>query len=230
MIKYNRIELAIIIITVLFCATFVFAGEKQLTFEWTQEATNLPTLDHWTLYKSTDLNAAWPWEEVGQVPYDGTPGSVYTAPFTITVPDGEETNLFFKMTATDNLGQPSGPSEMQEGAPTLIDFLPPDATVLEGAYDSANLAVSLSWSASADAAKWEVYKKEASNPFIRVAEVTEPSYIYDASADVGKTLTFAVVTFDAAGNYSPNSNTVAFPILPVVPSSPFGLKVTISTE
>ena len=218
-----------IILILLFGVCLAFAGEKQLLIEWQQDSANLPTLKGWYLYKSEDLNAAWPWEQVGElIPYDGNPGSVYTAPFTITIPDGEETALFFKMVAEDTSGQRSGPSEMQAGAPTIIDFKPPDAPVLEASLN--NYIISLTWSTADDVSRWEVYKKEGTGPFVKIADADEPAYTYDASADVGKVLTFAVVAFDQAENYSPNSNEESFDILPTPPASPFGLRVTVVEE
>lgn len=224
----------IALLVVLLSFGVAIAGEKTLTFEWEQAPENLPTLQGWKLFQSEDLNAAWPWSQVGDlIPYDGNPGSVYTSPFIITVPDGEETSLYFKMIAIDNQGQESIPSEMQSGAPTVIDFKPPTAPVLAMTYTAESLSANLTWTQAAadtDVVKWEIYKKEGDNPFVKIADVEEPAYVYDGSGDLGKTLIFAVVAFDDADNYSTNSNEVSVTIMPVPPFAPFGLKVTVSTQ
>lgn len=223
----------IVLFTLLLSAGLGFGGDKTLTFQWEQDDSNLLTLDHWTLYQTSDPISSWPWTKVGDIPYDGNPGAVYTAPFTITAPDGQETSYWFKLTAVDNQNQESDPSEAAIPAPTVIDFKAPLSPALSGVYDASTMTVNLSWVQDAsdlDVVKWEVYKRESGGTFLKVGESTNPAYAYNASGDNGKTLTFTTVAFDDDGNYSPNSLEVAFTILPVVPSTPFGLKVTVITQ
>lgn len=162
-----NILLAVIIIFLLFGAWVTYAGEKQLTFEWQQLAEDLPDLAKWELFMSLDEALPFDqWASQGEIVYDGNPASWYDATFSITVPDGAETATWFKMTAIDKEGLSSEPSELQEGAPTIIDFKPPAAVAdLASSYNAQTKTVSLTWStdpADTDIAKQEVFKASIS--------------------------------------------------------------------
>jgi hypothetical protein len=227
----KRILIFVSVLTL--AAGLALAGERQLTFEWQQNAEDLPDLAKWQLFMSLDPALPFDqWALQGDIVYDGTPASWYDATFSITVPDGAETSTWFKMTAVDTEGLSSDPSEMQEGAPTVIDFKPPAAVAdLAGTYDNQAKAVTLTWStdpADTDIATQKVYKaSSAGGPYTEIGSGSSP-YVYQLQpADSGKWIYFVVVLTDNDGNFSPNSNEVAIKLAMGVP---FGLKVTVISE
>jgi hypothetical protein len=207
------------------------AADKQLTFAWEQTADDLAVLDHWTLYKSEDGAAAWPWVKVGDVPYTGTPEDEYTAPFTITVPNNAETSLFFKMIAVDTEGLESDPSEAAIPAPIVIDFLAPKAPVALASYSSQTKTVTITWTQDAgdtDVVAHRVHKSAASGgPWEDLGNQTTPFAYQVQPSDSGKWMYFVVVAHDDDGNFSPSSNELA---VKLVMGVPFNLKVTVSSE
>jgi hypothetical protein len=207
------------------------AGNKQLTFAWEQTADDLAVLDHWTLYKSEDEAAIWPWIKVGDVPYTGTPEDEYTAPFTITVPDNAETSLFFKMIAVDTEGLESDPSEAAIPAPIVIDFLPPKAPQALASYSSQTKTVTITWTqdvADSDVIAHRVHKSDVSGgPWEDLGNQTTPFAYQVQPSDSGKWMYFVVVAHDDDGNFSPSSNELA---VKLVMGVPFNLKVTVSSE
>lgn len=209
------------------------AADKAATFEWQQEATDLPDLDHWELYMSLDPNLPFDqWSKQGDIPYAGTPADWYDATFTITLPDGAETPAWFKMIAVDKAGNPSDPSDFQEGAPTVFDFKAPAAVAdLAATYDAQSKTVSLTWStdpADTDIAKQEVFKAQAAGgPYTSIG-TGSGSFAYQIQpADSGKWIYFVVVLTDNDGNFSANSNEVA---VKLVMGVPFGLRVTVQSQ
>ena len=236
--RFDRLEWIIIIAAVFFMAFLVAcpdgaqAGDRQLTILYEQAEDDLPDLDHWELFKSLDSAQAWPWEKVGDIPYDGNPNSEYNADFTITVPDGAETSLWFKMTAVDKAGNSSAASEEATPAPIVIDFKPPAAvTDLAGDYDNQPKTVTLTWStdpADTDIATQTVfYSSTAGGPYTEAGSGTSP-YIYQVpQGGSGKWIYFVVVLTDNDGNYSANSNEAAVRLSMGVP---FNLKVTVTAQ
>ena len=129
---------AIIFLVGLFVVPQSQAATKQVTFEWQQNAEDLAELDHWELFMSLDPNLPFDqWTKQGDIPYTGTPADWYDATFTITLPDGAETQTWFKMVAVSKAALASDPSEPQENAPTVFDFKAPAAsTDLAAAFNS----------------------------------------------------------------------------------------------
>jgi len=221
----------ILAISLLISISVAFAGDKELTFAWEQTADDLDVLDHWTLYKSEDPAAAWPWTKVGDVPYAGTELPEYQAPFTITVPDNAETSLWFKMIAVDTGGLESDPSVAAIPAPVVIDFLPPKPPVASGSYDAQTKTVTITWTQDAgdtDIAAHRVYKSATSGgPFEDLGNQTTPFAYQVQPSDSGKWMYFVVVAHDDDGNFSPSSNEV---VVKLTMGVPFNLKVSVSSE
>jgi hypothetical protein len=222
-----------LILTILFLSFgMATAGDKLLTFEWQQTAEDLPELDHWELYMALDDALPFDqWAKQGDIPYTGTPADWYDAGFTITVPDGAETATWFKMTAVDKEGLSSDPSEMQEGAPTILDFKPPAAVAdLAGVFDNQAKTVTLTWStdpADTDIAKQEVFSASASGgPYASIGIGASPFVYQLAPSDSGKWIYFVVVLTDNENNFSANSNEAAVKLSMGIP---FGLRVTVTT-
>lgn len=232
----SKIFLGSLILLFTLFTSVSFGAEKVLTFEWEQEASDLPEnggdLDHWELFSTADSALPFDqWTKEGDVPYAGQTGLPYNADFTITAPDGQVTNFWFKMTAVDAAGNSSEPSDFQEGAPTPIDFKPPPAPVLSADYNNQTKTVTLTWTQDdpdGDVASWKVYKSStAGGPYAEVGDGTSPySYVVQPS-DSGKWLYFVVVAFDNEGNFSPNSNEVAVKLAMGVP---FNLRVTVQAQ
>ena len=228
----TKIFLGIIIL--LFTFSYAYSAERQLTFEWEQESTDLPEnggdLDHWELFSTTDDALPFDqWKKEGDVPYTGPPP--FDANFQIMAPDGQETNFYFKMTAVDTAGNASDPSDFQEGAPTLIDFKPPPAPVASGDYNNQTKTVTLTWTQAdpdGDVTSWHVFESTtAGGPYTDLGEGTSP---YDRTLPPdasGKWRYYVVVAFDNDGNFSPNSNEVAVKLTMGVP---FNLRVTVSSQ
>ena len=211
-----------------------YAGEKQLTIEWEQDSTDLPensgNLDHWVLYSSQDPNLAFDqWVNEGMINYDPQVG--LTHDFVITVPDGVETSYWFKMTAVSDSGIVSDPSDVQEGAPTVIDFKAPVAPVLSANYNNQTKTVTLTWTldeGDTDIASVKVYKSSiAGGPYEDIGNQTSPYDYQIQASDSGKWLYFVVVAFDNNNNYSQNSNEAAVKLAMGVP---FNLRVTVISQ
>jgi hypothetical protein len=223
----------LIVIMICLVATIAPAAEKQLTIEWQQAEDDLPDLARWELFMSLDPDLPFDqWALQGPVPYDGNPASWYDATFTITVPDGAETATWFKMTAIDTGGLTSAPSELQEGAPTVIDFKPPAAVVdLAAVYDNQPKTVTLTWSTDpddTDIATQEVFKATAAGgPYTSIGQGSSPFVYQLQPSDSGKWIYFVVVLTDNDGNFSPNSNEAAVKLSMGIP---FGLKVTVLAQ
>jgi len=229
----HRLKTIFVIFLIVMLAGFAQAGEKQLTFEWQQEADDLPDLAKWELFMSLDPDIPFDqWALQGDIVYDGNPASWYDATFTITVPDGQETPTYFKMTAIDHAGNDSDPSDLQEGAPTVIDFKPPAAVAdLAGVYANQAKTVTLTWStdpADTDIAKQEVFKASAAGgPYASIGTGSSPFVYQLAPSDSGKWIYFVVVLTDNDGNFSANSNEAAVKLSMGVP---FGLRVTVQAQ
>ena len=229
--------LAIFFAVLLLFTANVFAAEKNVEFEWEQASEDLPenggTLTGWELFSSTD--PALPldqWKSEGTIDYTSEE-TTYTGAFDITVPDGVETNMWFRMKALGSDGKHSDLSDPAVPAPLLIDFKPPAAPVATVAFDRATSSVTITWTqdaADTDLAAHRVFKAEASGgPYADLGVQTSP-YVYDASGDVGKSLFFVVVAYDDDNNFSPNSNEVAVQVLPQGLFTPMNLKVKIVTQ
>jgi len=226
------------LVLILFFVSFgiAVAGEKQLTFEWEQSSDDLPEnggdLDHWELFSTTDNGLPFEqWTKEGDVQYNGQ-GSPATSDFTITAPDGQVTNFWFKMTAVDDAGNPSDPSDYQEGHPTSIDFKPPPAPVLaQPTYNNQTKTITLTWTQDdpdGDVANWRVfYSATSGGPYTDLGEGTSPFDHVVPSDHSGKWAYYVVVAFDNSGNFSPNSNEMGKKLSMGVP---FNLKVTVSSD
>jgi hypothetical protein len=231
--NHKWIILLLTIIAFLCFGSWADAGEKQLTFEWQQNAEDLPDLAKWELFMSLDDALPFDqWAKQGEIPYTGTPADWYDAGFTITVPDGQETATYFKMTAIDTEGLSSLPSEMQEGAPTIIDFKPPAAVAdLAAVFDNQAKAVTLTWTtdpADTDIASQELFTAAAAGgPYTSIGQGSSPFVYQLAPSDSGKWIYFVVVLADNDGNFSANSNEAAVKLSMGIP---FGLRVTITTQ
>jgi len=228
--RYSRWEWLIILLTVFFCATVALAADKNLFIAWEQDEVDLPSVDYWKLFSSTDeLLPFDQWKDEGNIPY--VVGMPLISPIVINAPDGQETNFWFKMTVVDKDGLSSDPSVMQENAPTLIDFKPPVPAVLAGNYDNKTKTVTLTWPinpSDTDINSQKVYKATCSGcPYTEIGEAASPySYIVQPS-DSGKWLYFVVVLIDDDGNFSQNSNEVAVKLSMGVP---FNVRVTVSAQ
>jgi hypothetical protein len=100
------------------------AGTKTLTFGWQQNATDLPQMQDWKLYKADA--AGGPYTLFATIPYNGTPAQEYTSTNPLTSPDGQEKTYYFVVRATDKQGNSSGYSNE---VAALIDFLSPSVPV-----------------------------------------------------------------------------------------------------
>jgi hypothetical protein len=216
----------------------VQAADKTLTFEWEQLAEDLPenggSLTHWILYSSPDGNLPLDqWNAEGQVDYTSQ-SATYTGDFTITVPDGVETEMWFRMKAYGTTTEGAVESDFSEPAipaPITIDFKPPAAPVATAAYNNQTKIVTLSWTqdpADTDVTVHRVYKSAtAGGPYEDLGNQTSPFAYTVAPADSGKWLYFVVVAHDDDGNFSPNSNEVA---VKLVMGVPFNLRVNVSAQ
>jgi len=210
-----------------------YGGDKQLTVFWEQAEDDLPDIDHWQLYSSTDSELEFAfWKDEGSIAYTG-PGMPLTTSIVITAPDGQETSLWFRMQAVDKNENRSLPSEVQENAPTVIDFKPPVPAVLTGSYDNKTKIVTLSWAtdpADTDIVNQKLYKSNVPDgPYTVVdAESMQSPYDYVVQpSDSGKWIYFVIVLTDDDGNFSANSNEVAVKLSMGVP---FNVRVTVSTQ
>lgn len=218
----------------------VHAAEKQLTLAWDQSEDDLPdkggNLAKWTLYSTTDNSLPFDqWKKEGDVVYSapGTPGTgvqTFQGDFQIIAPDNAETPFWFKMTASDTDGNESAPSELQTGAPTVIDFKAPVPPFGTGSYDSQNKAVTITWAqdpADTDITAHRVYKSLTSGgPYEDLGQQTSPFVYTVTAADSGKWLYFVVEAYDDDGNKSTYSNEISIKLTMGVP---FNLKVTVIT-
>jgi len=220
-------------IFMVFVLTPSYAADKNLTIEWEQAADDLPTIDHWQLFSSTSVELSFEqWKDEGAIPY--VPEMPLTVPIIITAPDGQETSFWFKMTAVDADGNSSVPSEIQENAPTVIDFKAPMPAVLSASYNNQTKTVTLNWTVSpddTDIAIQKLYKSStAGGPYAEIAgdgAVQSPyDYIVQPS-DSGKWMYFVVVLTDNDGNFSENSNEVAVKLSMGVP---FNVRVTVFSQ
>jgi len=218
------------IICMAFALTAVYAADKNLTIAWEQDEVDLPSVDYWKLFSSTDGQLPFDqWKDEGNIPY--VLNMPLTAPIIITAPDGQETSFWFKMTAVDKDGLSSAPSEVQENAPTVIDFKAPVPAVLAGSYNNQTKTVTLTWvidPSDTDVVIQKVYKSSVSGgPYTEiVAGVSPYDYTVQAS-DSGKWLYFVVVLTDNDGNFSQNSNELAVKLSMGVP---FNVRVTVSAQ
>lgn len=113
------------------CAGKTFAGEKQLDFTWHKEVLEAD-LDKFVIeYSVTGGEEATDWQPFFEIVY--TPGVTdYISEQTFTSPDGQEVQYWFRINATDVVGNPSGWCYGDlEGNPctTTIDFEPPGETI-----------------------------------------------------------------------------------------------------
>ena len=220
------------IICMAFALTAVYAADKNLTIAWEQEEVDLPSVDYWKLFSSTDGSLAFDqWKDEGNIPYTGE-GMPLTADIVITAPDGQETPFWFKMTAVSKEGLPSDPSEVQENAPTIIDFKAPVPAVLSSSYDNKTKTVTLTWTTDAadtDIVSQKLYKSSTSGgPYTEVVGAIQSPYDYMVQpSDSGKWLYFVVVLTDDDGNFSANSNEEAVKLSMGVP---FNVRVTVSAQ
>ena len=217
-------------IFMVFVLTPSYAADKNLTIEWEQDAADLSTVDHWQLFSTTDSELPFAqWKDEGPIPY--VPDMPLTAPIVITAPDGQETTFWFKMTAVDADGLSSSPSEVQENAPTLIDFKAPMPAVLTGDYNNQTKTVTLTWvndAGDTDIVTQKVYKASvAGGPYTEVTSAVSPYAYVVQPSDSGKWLYFVVVLTDDDGNFSENSNELAIKLSMGVP---FNVKVTVSSQ
>ena len=232
--KLNLITLLFFLFSSVFGGYLIsFAGDKQMTIAWEQEEADLPSVDYWKLFSSTDGSLAFDqWKDEGNIPY--VPDMPLTAPIIITAPDGQETSFWFKMTAVSSDGMSSSPSEVQENAPTVIDFKAPMPAVLSASYNNQTKTVTLTWMISpddTDVAIQKLYRSStAGGPYVVIGTDAEMQSPYDyvvQPSDSGKWLYFVVVLTDSNGNFSDNSNEVAVKLSMGVP---FNIRVTVSSQ
>jgi len=228
----KQIKVAILFFTIfmVFVLTPSYAADKNLTIEWEQDAADLPTIDHWQLWSATDSALPFAqWKDEGSIPY--VLNMPLTAPIVITAPDGQETNFWFKMTAVDADGLASDPSEVQENAPTLIDFKAPIPAVLSASYNNQTKTVTLTWvndPADTDIVDQKLFKASVSGgPYTEVGAGQSPYEYIVQPSDSGKWLYFVAVLMDDDGNFSANSNEVAVKLSMGVP---FNVRVTVSSQ
>ena len=233
--KFERVMRKMsIVLTMLAMVGFLFgpvlAGEKSVTVFWEQAEEDLPVLDHWELFSSTDSGIPFvEWKKEGDITY--TVGMPLTTDIVLTVPDGQETSLWFKMIAVAQNGTPSDPSELQENAPTVIDFKAPVPAVLSSSYNNQTKTVTLTWTvdpADTDIVSQKIFKSSvAGGPYIDIGEATSPYAYVVQPSDSGKWMYFVAVLTDNDGNFSQNSNEVAVKLSMGVP---FNVRVTVSSQ
>jgi hypothetical protein len=93
-----------------------FAGTKTLTFQW--DSNTEEDIVGYRIYKGSAVGG--PYSKIGDIPH--VPGTTQTSPANIVVPDGEDTTLYFVVTAYDLSGNESGYSNEVSAK---IDFKPP---------------------------------------------------------------------------------------------------------
>jgi len=117
-------KLFLLVLAFILLTSLSFGGTKTLNFEWQQD---LPTpvndLAGWKLYQGTTTGG--PWTLIETIPYV-SPMTEYTASKSITVPDGQTTNLYFTLTAFDTSGNESGRSNEVAAS---VDFQSPTIPV-----------------------------------------------------------------------------------------------------
>ena len=113
------------ILLILFLAAPVWAAEKSITFGWTQEIS--ADFAGWKLYSATAPGVAVnPTNLVATIDYTGTVEPEYTSAETVLSPDGQEVLHYFVLTAFDQDGNESGPSNEVS---KMIDFLAPGVPI-----------------------------------------------------------------------------------------------------
>lgn len=229
-------RVVLLLLSIVLCFSIAYGAEKEMTVAWEQEASDLPEnggdLAKWNLYRSEDPALVWgSWILIGEILYNG---GELTHTFTVTVPDGEETSLWFKMTAVDSAGNESAPSDVQEGAPTVIDFKPPVPAVLSASYESSTKMVTLTWTTDpgdTDIQYQKIYKSSTpGGPYTDISPgvtLTSPHAYQVQPSDSGKYLYFVAILVDYSGNTSQNSNEVAVKLAMGVP---FNIRVTVNSQ
>jgi hypothetical protein len=233
--------LSFILFVVFVFSAASFAGSKVLTFQWEMAPEDLPTLQDFRLWSTqSEVNPVWPndYTMVTTVTYDPDATQPYQSDVTITIPDGQEVDLWFVMEARDVEGVSSGPSiaaipagETEPG-PVRIDFKPPAiVTNVSGDYNNQTKIITLSWTAPADTdlAQYRVYKaSQAGGPYTEVGVASTATYDYTVpSAERGQFVYFVVKAEDTEENLSENSEEVAVKASMGVP---FSLTVTVTTN
>jgi len=224
----------LVVMMVLMMAFAVHAGNKTLTFQWTQGAEDLPDnggdLAKWTLYSTLDDTAAFNlWKKEGDVPYVSPPTDPFKADFTITAPDGAETSMWFKMTASDTDDNESVPSDFATPAPIVIDFRAPQPPVLSGSYDGGTKEVTVTWTqdpGDTDVVNYIIESADApGGTYAEIGQSATSPFVYQVPATyTNKRIYFKATAVDDDGNSSAQSAELTV-ILAI--GVPFNLEVTV---
>ena len=132
------------------------------------------------------------------------------------------TTYFYVVQATNASGASANSSEAS-ATPTIALPSTPTGLVAVG----TNGAVSLSWSAAAGAASYNVKRSTTSNAEVTISNVVANSY-YDTDVVNGTTYFYKVSSTNSAGQSANSSEVSATPNVP--PSAPTGLAATAGTN
>jgi len=116
-----KIKFLFLIISLFFIfSSLAIAGEKIAIITWEQEI--CPDLSGWYLYHSTNKQSLLDeWNRIADIEYTGKQ-KTYSCQKNIQSPDGKEQIHYLYMTAHDNSGNESNPSNI---ANATIDFKAP---------------------------------------------------------------------------------------------------------
>ena len=132
------------------------------------------------------------------------------------------TTYFYVVQATNTSGASATSSEVS-ATPTIAPPSIPTGLVAVG----TNGAVSLTWSAAAGAASYNVKRSTTSNTEVTISNVVANSY-YDTDVVNGTTYFYKVSSTNSAGQSANSSEVSATPDIP--PSTPTGLAATAGTN
>jgi hypothetical protein len=110
----------LIALLILGVASLACAGDKALIFQWGHDAVDL---DGFRLYYSVTSGNYTDSHDILYIPDAENPGSFLSENFKIAAPDGAETTYYFTMTAYDDQGNESVPSNEVSA---IIDFKSPN--------------------------------------------------------------------------------------------------------
>ena len=208
------------VIALFLLGTAAWAGQKTITFQWTQLMTNtdgsvLTNLGGWHFYQGTTSNGEST-TPVATVNFT-TQQPTYTYQMQITVPDNAETTYYFKMDAFNTLGKKS---DLSAEISAVADLLPPNTTITQNPP---------SISGSPDAT-FAFTSTEANSTFeCKVDSGTFSSCIspktYTALIDGSHT--FQVRAKDQAGNTDASPASYTWTITTAQPNPPGSFTVTI---
>ena len=101
------------------------AAMSTLTFGWQQEATDLPNIKSWRIYKSNTSGSGYTLFQ--EIPYNGTPQQEYTAATSLAQPDGTKVVYYFVCRAVGTNNVESGSSNE---VTAVVDWSAPSVPVL----------------------------------------------------------------------------------------------------